>query len=145
MKQITIYTDGGCNPNPGPGGWAALLIYKNQERVLTGAKRSTTNNQMELTAALEALRALKIPCNVRLHTDSAYMMNAFDKKWLVQWQKNGWVTAARNPVKNKELWLALLEESHRHNITWIKVKAHADNQHNNRVDRLATAARLELN
>ena len=142
MKQVTIYTDGGCDPNPGPGGWAALIIYRKHERVLSGGKRRTTNNQMELTAALEALRALKIPCEVRLHTDSAYMMNAFERQWLVRWQQNGWITAGRKPVKNKELWLELLEESRRHSIQWIKVKAHSNNELNNRVDRLATEARL---
>ena len=144
MKTVIIYTDGGCKQNPGPGGWAALLIYGKHERVLTGAARRTTNNKMELTAALEALRALKMPCHVRLHTDSTYLMNAFARNWLDKWQSNGWMTTARNPVKNKDLWQALLDESRRHTVTWIKVKAHANNKHNNRVDRLATKARKAL-
>ncbi len=144
MQKVTIYTDGGCKPNPGKGGWAAVLIYGKHERVLTGAAHSTTNNKMELTAALEALRALKVPCEVSLHTDSTYMLNAFKQKWLGRWEKNGWLTASKSPVKNEGLWRGLLEETRRHKVTWIKVKAHSTNEHNNRVDRLATEARLAL-
>ena len=99
---------------------------------------------MELTAALEALRALRMPCRVLLHTDSTYMLNAFNRNWLDRWQKNGWKTATKNRVKNRDLWLELLKESQRHEITWIKVKAHSTNKLNNRVDRLATKARLAL-
>lgn len=143
-SKVTIYTDGGCKPNPGPGGWAALLIYGKHERVLTGASRRTTNNKMELTAALKALQALKWPCAVQLHTDSTYLRNAFAQGWLKNWQKNGWMTASRLPVRNKDLWLELLKESQRHEVHWIKVRAHANNARNNRVDALATKARKHM-
>ena len=140
MKEVTIYTDGSCSGNPGPGGWAALLQYDSHEKVLSGSTPMTTNNRMELTAALESMRALKTPCRVLLHTDSTYLRNAFTRRWLDRWQQNGWKTASKKPVENIDLWQALLEESARHHVTWIKVRAHADNRNNNRVDQIAVEA-----
>lgn len=140
LKKITIYTDGACSGNPGPGGWAALLKFGRHERVLTGGAALTTNNRMELQAAIEALRALKEPCRVELHTDSAYLQRAFTEGWIDKWQRNGWRTSSKKPVENQDLWMQLLELTDRHEVTWVKVKGHAANEHNNRVDRLAVAA-----
>ena len=140
LKHVIIYTDGSCSGNPGPGGWAAVLKYGPHERVVTGAAPETTNNRMELRAALEALRALKEPCRVSLHTDSAYLVRAFNEGWLDNWQRKGWRTASKKPVENKDLWEGLLEQAARHHITWIKVKGHADDPLNNRVDELAVEA-----
>lgn len=143
MKHVIIYTDGSCSGNPGPGGWAAVLKYGQHERVVRGATPETTNNRMELTAALEALRALKEPCHVSLHTDSAYLARAFNEGWLDNWMHKGWRTANKKPVENKDLWEGLLEQAARHRIAWIKVKGHADDPINNRVDALAVEA-MEL-
>ena len=140
MKHVTIYTDGSCRGNPGPGGWAAILFYKGHEQELSGNALQTTNNRMELTAALQALRALKEPCKVSLHTDSQYLRRAFADGWLAAWQMRGWVSARGTPVLNKDLWVELWNETQRHNVSWIKVKAHAGNKLNNRVDRLAVEA-----
>lgn len=140
MKEVIVYTDGACSGNPGPGGWAALLLYGERERILTGAARSTTNNRMELRAALEALRALNEPCAVRLHTDSAYLARAFNEGWLDNWQSNGWKTSSKKPVQNKDLWKQLLEENDRHEVEWVKVRGHADDPLNNKVDELAVDA-----
>lgn len=140
MKDVIIYTDGACSGNPGPGGWAALLIYGGHERVEAGSSPHTTNNRMELTAALEGLRALSEPCSVRLHTDSAYLARAFNEGWIKKWQKNGWKTSSKKPVENKDLWEALIKEAERHDVTWVKVKGHSDNELNNRVDGLAVEA-----
>ena len=140
MKEVIIYTDGACSGNPGPGGWAAMLLYDDQERTLTGSARDTTNNRMEMRAALEALRALTEPCVVKLHTDSAYLARAFNEGWLENWQNNGWKTSSKNPVQNKDLWKQLLEETDRHEVEWVKVKGHADDPLNNRVDELAVDA-----
>ena len=141
LKHVTIYTDGSCSGNPGPGGWAAILQFGPHERVITGDAKNTTNNRMELTAALEALRTLTEPCQVDLHTDSAYLVRAFNDGWLDNWQRNGWRNASKKPIENKDLWLGLLQQAERHRITWVKVKGHADNDMNNRVDELAVAAR----
>ena len=143
MQNITIYTDGACSGNPGPGGWAALLMHESHRKQLSGGAFHTTNNRMELTAALEALKHLRRACRVRLHTDSAYLANAFNKNWLHSWQRNGWKTSGKKPVENRDLWEALLAESARHRITWIKVKGHADNEFNNLVDAAAVAAMEE--
>ncbi|MDX1546279.1 MAG: ribonuclease HI [Rhodothermales bacterium] len=143
MKQVIIYTDGACSGNPGPGGWAALLRYGRHERILTGAEPQTTNNRMELRAALEALRALQEPCRVALHTDSAYLARAFTEGWLDRWQRNGWKNAKKKPVENQDLWEGLLEQAARHEVEWKKVKGHADDPLNNRVDGLAVAAMNE--
>lgn len=140
LKHVIIYTDGACSGNPGPGGWAAILQFGPHERVITGDASQTTNNRMELTAALEALRTLTEPCQVDLHTDSAYLARAFNDGWLDNWQRNGWRNAKKKPVENKDLWLGLIEQANRHQINWIKVKGHADNDLNNRVDELAVIA-----
>ena len=140
MKHVIIYTDGACSGNPGPGGWAALLQHGPHERVVTGGEPNTTNNRMELQAAIEALRALKHPCRVTLHTDSAYLQKAFTAGWLKNWQRNGWRTSSKKPVENQDLWKELLELSERHQVEWVKVKGHADDDLNNRVDGLAVAA-----
>lgn len=140
MPEVVIYTDGACSGNPGPGGWGAVLQYGEHHKELSGGEKHTTNQRMELQAALQALKALKRPCKVRLYSDSAYLINAFNQNWLENWQRNGWLTVAKKPVENKELWQALLVVAKRHQVTWIKVKGHADNQWNNRCDELARAA-----
>ena len=140
MKNVTIYTDGACSGNPGPGGWAAILLSGDDADRRTGGEPHTTNNRMELTAALEALRALDEPAQVTLHTDSAYLSNAFNQGWLDSWQENDWQTASNDDVKNKQLWQALLKEADRHDVEWVWVKGHADNELNNMADELAVAA-----
>ncbi len=144
MSHVTIYTDGACSGNPGPGGWAALLESGGREKVLSGAEAQTTNNRMELMAALEALRALTAPCRAAIHTDSAYLQRAFTEGWLKRWQRNGWRTASKKPVENRDLWEALLAEEARHEVTFVKVKGHADDARNNRVDGLAVEAMRAL-
>ena len=139
-KKITIYTDGACSGNPGPGGWGAVLIYKQNQKELSGYEPETTNNRMELTAAIRALDALKEPCEVALYTDSAYLCRAFNEKWVYNWMRNGWKTSAKTPVENRALWEALLKHANYHDIRWIKVKGHSDNPYNNRCDQLATGA-----
>ncbi len=142
--QVTIYTDGGAKPNPGgPGGWAALLISGEHQRELSGAEPATTNNRMELTAAIMALEALKEPCQVTLYTDSQYLKNGITL-WLPGWLHRGWKTSARKPVKNQDLWQRLHAASQRHEIDWRWVRGHAGNPANQRVDRLASAAREAL-
>ncbi|MEM6647404.1 MAG: ribonuclease HI [Bacteroidota bacterium] len=140
MKHVTVYTDGSCSGNPGPGGWGVLLEYGPIEKELSGAEVHTTNNRMELRAALEALRALKEPCRVDIHTDSTYLQRAFTEGWLTNWQKRGWKTASKKPVENRDLWEALLDAVKPHEVRWIKVKGHADDERNNRVDGLAVKA-----
>ncbi|MDE2730489.1 MAG: ribonuclease HI [Bacteroidota bacterium] len=141
MKDVIIYTDGSCLNNPGPGGWAAILKYGKHERVLSGHSSATTNNRMEMQAALEALIALKEPCRVRLHTDSQYLRMGFAAGWILGWRSRNWRTSSGQPVKNQDLWQALWEQAQVHKIQWIKVKAHANNRLNNRVDGLAVKAR----
>ncbi len=140
MREVTIYTDGACSGNPGPGGWGAILMYGEHRKELSGYHPETTNNRMELTAAIEALKALKAPCKVKLYSDSAYLVNAFKQNWLGSWQRNGWVNAKKQPVENQDLWRELLAVMRPHQVEWIKVKGHADNPHNNRCDELARAA-----
>ena len=140
MKQVTIYTDGACSGNPGPGGWGAVLMFMGFRREISGFDPSTTNNRMELTAAIEALSALKEPCEVQLYSDSSYLVNAFQQRWLANWQRRGWVKSDKKPVENKDLWLKLLDLTGVHSVTWNKVKGHADNKENNRCDELATLA-----
>lgn len=142
-NKVIIYTDGGCKPNPGPGGWAALLIYADSQKELSGGSRSTTNNQMELTAAIEALEALKRPVTVELYTDSTYLKNGITS-WIAKWKRNGWKTAKGSAVLNKDLWQRLDAATQRHKITWKWVKGHANNPYNERVDQLATAARENI-
>ena len=139
MKHITIYTDGACSGNPGPGGWAALLIYGDHEKELSGHAPDTTNNRMELQAAIESLSALKNPCKVDLHTDSQYVRRGI-LEWVTGWQARGWKTADKKPVKNQDLWQLLLDAAKPHDITWHWVEGHAGHEFNERVDQLAVAA-----
>lgn len=139
MKQVTIYTDGACSQNPGPGGWAAILMYRGVEKVITGGENETTNNRMELLAVINGLTALKEGCIVKLYSDSAYVVNAVQHDWLFAWFHNGWRTADKKPVKNRELWEILLAQLSRHRVEFVKVKGHADNEYNNRCDALARA------
>ena len=140
MKQVTIYTDGACSGNPGAGGWGAVLMYGIHKKELSGKECNTTNNRMELQAAIEALRILKEPCKVDLYTDSAYLCRAFTDGWLTNWQRNGWLNSKKQPVENKDLWQVLLTLTQTHQVNWIKVKGHSDNEWNNRCDALARAA-----
>jgi len=135
-KHVEIWTDGSCSKNPGPGGWGALLVSGDNEKELFGGVESTTNNQMELMAAIEALNALKSPSKVTLHTDSTYVKDGLTK-WIHGWKKNGWKTAAKKPVKNKDLWQALEAACDPHDITWKWVKGHAGDPGNERADELA--------
>lgn len=139
MKSIVMYTDGACRHNPGPGGWGVWLSFDGHEKTLQGAEKETTNNRMELTAAIMGLRALKESCIVNLHTDSQYVQKGI-KEWISNWQRRQWRTAAGDAVKNKDLWQALLEEVARHQVHWHWVKAHAGNLHNERADALAREA-----
>lgn len=139
-KEVIIYTDGACKGNPGPGGWAAVLIYNEHVKEIFGGEEDTTNQRMELKAAVEGLKALKEPCRVKLHSDSAYLINAFKQGWLNRWERNGWMTRDKTPVENRDLWLELLEQHRRHNIEWVKVKGHSDDRLNDRCDRLAKDA-----
>ncbi len=144
MTEVLIYTDGACSGNPGPGGWGALLLYGEQQKAMRGGEASTTNNRMELMAAIRGLEALTRPCQVKLYSDSAYLVNAFNQGWLKNWQRNGWKTAKKEPVINQDLWQRLLELSEAHTITWIKVKGHSDNEFNNICDRMAVEAAAEF-
>lgn len=143
MKSITIHTDGACQGNPGPGGWAAILTYGSKCREISGGEPVTTNNRMELTAAIEALRMLKEACVVELHTDSVYLKSGITK-WIHGWKKGGWRTASRQPVKNADLWRALDELCVGHRVTWHWVKGHAGHAENERCDGLAVAAIVEI-
>ncbi len=140
MEEVIIYTDGACSGNPGPGGWGSILMYKDKMKEICGGKKDTTNNVMELTAVIEALKMLKFKCNVKLYSDSAYVVNAFNQKWIYGWMKNGWKNSNKEPVKNKELWEELYSLTKIHNVEFIKVKGHADNKYNNRCDELARKA-----
>ncbi|MFC3607337.1 ribonuclease HI [Stutzerimonas tarimensis] len=135
-EQVEIYTDGACKGNPGPGGWGALLVCKGQEKELWGGEADTTNNRMELTAAIRALEALKRPCQVRLVTDSQYVMKGITE-WMKNWRKRGWMTAARQPVKNADLWRQLDEQVQRHAVSWEWVRGHNGHPGNERADLLA--------
>ncbi len=139
LKTVTIYTDGACSGNPGPGGWGALLQYGEVEKELSGGEAETTNNRMELMAAIEALNALKKPCQVELYTDSTYVKDGINQ-WIHGWKRNGWKTAAKKPVKNAELWQQLDEAVKRHHVNWHWVKGHAGDEGNERADALARGA-----
>jgi ribonuclease HI len=139
-EAVEVWTDGGCKPNPGPGGWAAILRSRGQERELSGADPATTNNRMELTAASAALEALTRPCRVVVHTDSEYVRNGITR-WHTGWVRRNWRNAAGDPVANMDLWRRLLDASARHTVDWRWVRGHAGDPMNERVDRLATAAR----
>lgn len=140
MEEVVIYTDGACSGNPGKGGWGAILIFENVRKEISGAEKETTNNRMELTGPIEALKLLKRPCKVKLYSDSAYLVNAFSQGWIYNWQKNGWKTADKKDVKNRELWEEIYKFTKIHEIEWIKVKGHSDNENNNRCDQMAVNA-----
>ena len=140
MEKVTIYTDGACSGNPGSGGWAAVLIYNENRKEISGSKKETTNNIMELTAVIEALKLLKYPCEVDLYSDSAYVVNGFNQGWIYNWRKNNWRTSSKEPVKNKEIWEELYNLSKIHKVNFIKVKGHSTNELNNRCDELAREA-----
>lgn len=140
MDKVIIYTDGACSGNPGPGGWGAILMYKDNKKEISGGKKNTTNNEMELTAVIEGLKMLKYPCEVELYSDSAYVVNAFLQKWIDNWVKNNWKTSNKEPVKNQELWKELYNLTKKHKVKFIKVKGHSDNEFNNRCDELARNA-----
>ena len=139
LPQVDIFTDGACKGNPGPGGWGAVLRFGDREREMSGGEAETTNNRMEMMAAIEALNALNRPCVVRLHTDSKYVLDGITK-WVFGWQKKGWRTADNKPVKNVELWQALVKAAARHQVSWTWVKGHAGHPENERADALACAA-----
>lgn len=130
--------------NPGPGGWGAILMYGNHKKEISGANPNTTNNIMELTAVVEALKLIKFPCSIKVYSDSAYVINGFTQGWIYNWMKKGWKTADGSPVKNKELWQTLYQYTQIHKIEFIKVKGHSDNEYNNRCDELARNAILNL-
>ncbi len=140
MEKVTIYTDGACSGNPGPGGWAAILMFKENKKEISGGLKDTTNNVMELTAVIEGLKALKFPCEVDLYSDSAYVVNGFEQGWIYNWIKKNWKTAVGDDVKNKELWQELYALTKTHKVNFIKVKGHSDNEYNNRCDELAREA-----
>ena len=137
LTKVVIYTDGACSGNPGPGGWAAILMAGGATKELCGGEESTTNNRMELLAVINGLKALKRPCEVDLYSDSAYVINAFLQNWIGKWVKNGWRNSAKAEVANVDLWKELYALSSVHKINFIKVKGHADNEYNNRCDELA--------
>lgn len=144
MKQVELYTDGACSGNPGAGGWGAILIYKGVEKELSGGEASTTNNRMEIYAVIAGLDCLKERCKVNVYSDSAYTVNAFTEGWIYGWIKNGWKKADGKPVANTELWQRLYNKTLEHEVNFIKVKGHADNEYNNRCDALARAAIKKL-
>ena len=139
ISEVTIYTDGACSGNPGPGGWASILMAGGVKKELSGGEPDTTNNRMELMAVIQGLRALKRPCKVDIYSDSAYVVNAFEQNWLTKWTMNGWKNSAKAEVANSDLWKELLSLTTMHNVTFHKVKGHADNEFNNRCDELAVA------
>ena len=139
MKTVTLYTDGACSGNPGPGGWGAILEYKEHRREMSGGEAETTNNRMELTAVIRGLQALKESCVVELYSDSKYVIDGLSKGWAVSWQKNGWRKADKKPALNSDLWEQLLELTAKHEMRYHWVKGHADNPNNNRCDELAVA------
>ena len=139
MKTVTIYTDGACSGNPGPGGWGAILRYGPHEKEISGGERSTTNNRMELTAVIRALALLKEPCQVELYSDSKYVIDALEKGWARGWQKRGWVKSDKKPALNPDLWAKALDLAEQHRITYVWVKGHAGHPENERCDQLAVA------
>ncbi|MBR4546375.1 MAG: ribonuclease HI [Oscillibacter sp.] len=139
MKSVTVYTDGACSGNPGPGGWAAILMYGEHRRELSGGEPSTTNNRMELTAIISALSALKEPCTVELYSDSRYVLDALEKGWAARWRRNGWKRNKSDAALNPDLWETLLSLAEVHDVRCHWVRGHADNPYNNRCDQLAVA------
>ncbi|MCL2370945.1 MAG: ribonuclease HI [Firmicutes bacterium] len=140
--KVIIYTDGACSGNPGAGGWAAILMYGGRQKEISGGEEMTTNNRMELQAAIEGLKALKKPCEVELYSDSAYLVNAFNLGWIDKWRRYGWrkTPNATELIKNSDQWEELYELTQKYNTTFVKVKGHSDNEYNNRCDKLAVAA-----
>ena len=138
MKKVVIYTDGACSGNPGRGGWGAVLIYNGKERELSGVAENTTNNQMELTAVVEALSMLKEECEVDLYSDSAYVVNAFQQNWIDSWLKNNWRNSQKKPVANRELWEKLISLTEKHAVKFLKVAGHSGDKYNEICDKLAT-------
>ena len=139
MKNVTIYTDGACSGNPGPGGWGAILKYKEHTREMSGGEKQTTNNRMELMGVISALQALREPCIVELWSDSKYVIDALEKGWAVSWQKKGWIKSDKKPALNVDLWEELLPLLKMHDVRWHWVKGHAENEYNNRCDAMAVA------
>ena len=139
MKEVTLYTDGACSGNPGKGGWGAILIYKDYKKEMSGGEKETTNNKMELTAAIEGLSALKEPCRVKLYSDSKYLIDGITKGWARSWRAKNWKKSDGKPALNVELWEKILELDEYHEIEYIWVKGHAGNPYNERCDRLAVA------
>jgi len=137
--EVTVYTDGACSGNPGPGGWGAVMLWNGRRKELSGGNPHTTNNQMEMQAVIEALKALKKPCRVHIHSDSALVINAMTKGWIQSWQKRGWRKANKKPVENKDLWQQMLDAMKPHEVTWVKVKGHSGDELNDRADELAVA------
>ena len=142
LKQVDVFTDGACKGNPGPGGWGAILRMGRHEKELSGSEVMTTNNRMELTAAIRGLNALIEPCDVTLHTDSKYVIDGITK-WVAGWKRNGWVNASKQPVRNADLWHELIDAAHKHRVAWKWVKGHSGHVENERVDRLASDAALK--
>lgn len=144
MKTVDLYTDGACSGNPGNGGYCAILIYNGVEKIISGSEIETTNNRMEILAVIKGLEALKEKCNVNVYSDSQYVVDAFNQDWIVGWQANGWRTSSKKEVKNIDLWKKLLELNDVHVVKYIKVKGHADNEYNNRCDKIAVEEYLKL-
>ena len=142
MNEVTIYTDGACSGNPGKGGWGAILIYAKEKKYMSGSKQLTTNNQMELTATIEALKAILKPSNIALYTDSQYVKNGITS-WIFNWKKNGWKTANKKPVANKDLWIELEKYVDFHSVSWFWVKGHSGDHYNEIADKLAVKAMNE--
>ena len=145
MRKITIYTDGACSGNPGPGGYAGILMYNDKRKIISGGEKLTTNNRMELIAVIKSLSALKENCEVDLYTDSAYVCNAILQDWLTNWQLNNWKNSQKKQVLNQDLWLILIELLEKHKVTFHKVKGHSDNKYNNECDEIARNEITKLN
>ena len=144
LKKVTIYTDGACSGNPGPGGYGAILIYNGKEKEISGGEENTTNNKMEMMGVIKALEMLKEKCDVEIYSDSAYVVNSINNKWVYSWKKNNWIKSDKSKAKNIDLWERLIELISFHNVKFIKVKGHADNEYNNRCDKLAVTARENI-
>jgi len=143
--EVVVYTDGACSGNPGPGGWGALLIWNGREKEISGGATKTTNNRMEMQAVIEALKCLKKPCRVLIHSDSALIINTFRKGWIKNWQARDWKKADKKPVENRDLWEIMLKAMQPHEVIWIKVKGHSGNRYNDRADQLAVEASKRYN
>ena len=144
MKKVTLYTDGACSGNPGPGGYGAILIYNGIEKEVSGGEKNTTNNKMEMMAVIKGLEMLKEACEVSVYSDSAYVVNSIEKGWVYSWKKNNWKKADKKEVKNIELWERMLELMNMHKVSFLKVKGHSNDELNNRCDRLAVSEREKL-